>query len=194
MELERWLSWLKAPDLASGDPGVPRVRGSESHPLRMAPWTAWEFKSDAARAQVDDSLWRPGDCPSVRMTPSDSAIAWVGPLLLSRGELARLPDGVPGIYILHLFAAEYGAYPVLYVGKSTNLRRRLHDHVDDLRAKKLFRIARREFRMYFSAAPVMSPRVLDRIESALIRAFRPAGNQQIPAAEPVSVNLPPLTI
>ncbi len=121
-------------------------------------------------------------------------VEWVGPLLLSPREVARVPPRVRGIYMLHAFAPEYGAYPVLYVGKSTRLRERLTDHLDDLRAKQLIRSARHAFPMSFSAAPIADQRLLDRVESGLIRALRPVANQQVPTAPPVLVNLPPLVL
>jgi hypothetical protein len=117
---------------------------------------------------------------------------WVGPLLLCPGEVERVPDGVPGVYLLHAFAPAVGGYPVFYAGRSQNLRQRLLQHLDNTRAKLSIRVARMASRPYFSAAPVPDEIAQAQIESALIRILEPVYNAQIPTAEPVIVNLPPL--
>src|SRR5256885_9765537 len=100
-------------------------------------------------------------------------LQWVGPLLLVDAEVSRVPPGVPGIYLLHLFALDRGGYPVLYAGKSADLRRRLADHLATARAKLLICAAHRGVRIYFSAAPVQRAVLRDRIESGLVRALQP---------------------
>jgi len=120
-------------------------------------------------------------------------LSWVGPLLLNPAEVARIPCGIPGVYLLHAFAPELGGYPVWYAGRSRDLRRRLSEHLGDRTAKIAVRAARELDRAYWSAAPVMDPSLLAPVEAALINALRPICNDQIPPAEPVLVNLPPLS-
>src|SRR5688572_11079174 len=55
-------------------------------------------------------------------------LSWVGPLILCPTELRRIPYGVAGVYLLHVRAIAHGGYPVFYVGKSDDLRRRLEEH------------------------------------------------------------------
>jgi len=98
------------------------------------------------------------------------------------------------VYLLHVLATTDGSYAILYAGKSADLHRRLSDHLDAARAKYLIRAAHRGFRLYFSAAPVISAALRDQVESGLIWALRPVANQQFPTAPPVLVNLPPLTL
>jgi excinuclease UvrABC nuclease subunit len=119
---------------------------------------------------------------------------WVGPLLLCRDEIARIPAAIPGVYLLHSFAPAVGGYPVFYAGRSHDLRQRLAQHLDNSRAKLSIRVARMVRQPYFSAAPVPDEHIQAQIESALIRILEPACNGQVPAAVPVLVNLPPLRV
>jgi hypothetical protein len=117
---------------------------------------------------------------------------WVGPLCLCPTEVLRVPEGIPGVYLLQAFAPGFGGYPVFYAGRSDDLRRRLCEHLDDARAKPSVRAVRHAAAGYFSAAPVLQRAFLPRIEAGLIRALRPPCNDQIPTAAPLLVNLPPL--
>lgn len=117
---------------------------------------------------------------------------WIGPLCLCPVEVLRVPDGIRGVYLLHLFAPEFGGYPIFYAGRSDDLRRRLYEHLGDGSAKPSVRALRRRAAAYFSAAPVLQPALLPRIEAGLIRALCPPCNDQIPTAAPLLVNLPPL--
>ncbi len=119
-------------------------------------------------------------------------LKWIGPLLLCETEIRRVPAGTPGVYLLHSFAPLVGGYPVFYAGRTGDIRRRLDQHLDNGRAKLSIRIARTTRRAYFSAAPVPGEEIQSQIESALIRILEPACNGQIPAVDPVLVNLPPL--
>ena len=120
-----------------------------------------------------------------------ATVHWVGPMLLNPVEIARVPEGICGVYLLHHFDAALGGYPIFYVGKAENIRRRLTQHIHPLSAKSRISSARRLSQTYFSAAPV--PRVyLARVEASLIDALRPVCNDLIPCAEPLVVNLPPL--
>lgn len=121
-------------------------------------------------------------------------IHWVGPLLLSAGEIARIPANIPGVYLLHSFAPAVGGYPVFYAGRSQDLRQRLTQHLDNSRAKLSIRVARMVRQAKFSAAPVPDEEIQAQIESALIRILEPACNAQVPTAAPVLVNLPPLHV
>ncbi len=120
------------------------------------------------------------------------ALEWIGPLRLCAEELRRVPTRVPGVYLLHSFAPALGGYPVFYVGRSCDLRRRMTEHMDDLRAKGSIRLARHLAAAYFSAAALLHPILLASVESALIRTLRPPCNSNTPAGSPLVVNLPPL--
>jgi len=118
---------------------------------------------------------------------------WVGPLLLSPSEVSRVPYGVSGIYLLHAFFPSFGGYAVFYVGRASDIRRRLNQHLGPRSAKTLIRAARELDQAWWSAAPVLEPELLACIEAGLIRALRPVCNAQVPRADPVLVNLPPLS-
>lgn len=118
---------------------------------------------------------------------------WVGPLILCPSEVCRVPTGIPGIYLLHAFAPSRGGYAVFYVGKASDLRRRLFQHLGGRTAKPSVRAARELDPARWSAAPVLDPGLLSRVEAGLILALRPVCNAQVPSAEPVLVNLPPLS-
>jgi excinuclease UvrABC nuclease subunit len=119
-------------------------------------------------------------------------LKWIGPLRLCVEELGRIPTGVPGVYLLHSFAPALGGYPIFYVGRSCDLRRRMTEYVDDSRAKRSIRLARHLAAAYFSAAALLHPILLESVESGLIRTLRPPCNSNTPAGIPLVVNLPPL--
>ncbi len=118
---------------------------------------------------------------------------WVGPLILCPSEVRRVPVGIPGIYMLHAFAPSRGGYAVFYVGKASDLRRRLLQHLGGRSAKPSVRAAREVDPACWSAAPILDPGLLSRVEAGLVLALRPVCNAQVPAAAPVLVNLPPLS-
>jgi hypothetical protein len=119
-------------------------------------------------------------------------LAWVGPLVLCREEVGRIPDGVPGVYLLHCFEPTGGYYPVLYAGKAVDLGRRLEQHLRSRCTAPEVVLVREGVRLYFSAAPVLEPGTLDRVEAGLVRVHRPPFNRQRPTAEPLYSNLPPI--
>jgi hypothetical protein len=121
-------------------------------------------------------------------------IDWVGPLILCRDEVMRVPLGIPGVYLLQTEALQYAGYPVFYVGKANDLRRRLLQHLGHHTAKPAVRAMRELERGFFSAAPVLDASLMSGVESGLIRLLEPICNDQIPSAKPILVNLPPLTI
>jgi len=113
--------------------------------------------------------------------------------LFSRPEVYRIPAKVSGVYLLHQFAALIGGYPVFYAGKSTDLRRRLLEHLSDAKAKPGISALRTGVQAYFSAAAA-SIDLLDNIEAGLIRGLNPPWNNCVPTAAPLYVTLPPLRI
>lgn len=117
---------------------------------------------------------------------------WVGPLLLCSAELQRVPEGVPGVYLLHAFVSAAGAYPAVYAGRSRDLRRRLLTHGCARSAKPIIRAARDAEQLYWSAAPIISSELRAGSEAGLIQLLEPACNDQIPTVSPVLVNLPPM--
>lgn len=119
---------------------------------------------------------------------------WVGPLHLSFSEVSRVPSAVPGIYMLHVLAGNLGGYTTFYVGKTTDIRRRLLQHLGERTTKSSIRAVQGVDAAYWCAAPVMGAELLGRIESGLIRILQPICNAQVPASIPVLVNLPPLAL
>src|SRR5437660_8938910 len=118
---------------------------------------------------------------------------WVGPLVLCRQEVYRVPAGISGVYILQALAARGGGYPVFYVGQSEDLRRRLTEHLNWRMAKPLITAMRTIEDCYFSAAPVGTADLAG-VEAALIRLLRPPCNQQTPLCSLQISNLPPLRL
>lgn len=117
---------------------------------------------------------------------------WVGPLPLNEDELSRVPEGIPGVYLLHVLARCFGGYVTFYAGRSSNLRRRLQQHLCKRTTKLSIRAVQEIDCAFWSAAPVENPSLLACIESGLIRNLIPICNDQIPGQKPVIVNLPPL--
>lgn len=121
------------------------------------------------------------------------SLDWVGPLVLSLSEVRRIPAAIPGIYLLHSLAPSRGGYSVFYVGKASDLRRRLLQHLGARSAKPSIRAARELDPPRWSAAPVLDLDLLSRVEAGLILTLRPVCNVQVPSAPPVLVTLPPLS-
>ena len=119
---------------------------------------------------------------------------WVGPLLLCATELRRIPEAIPGVYLLHAFVPAAGGYPVVYAGRSRDLRSRLLRHASGRTAKPIVRVLRAAEQLYWSAAPIPGTVLRARSEAGLIRLLEPSCNDQIPTVTPVTVNLPPMTI
>lgn len=119
---------------------------------------------------------------------------WVGPLSLNAEEVLRVPEGIPGVYLLHVLAPRYAGYATFYVGKTDDIRRRLRQHLGNRTAKISIRAAQEIDRAYWSAAPVEDATLLACIESGLIRNLHPVCNDQVPSSRPVIVNLPPLSL
>lgn len=122
------------------------------------------------------------------------ALDWVGPLLLCDAELRRIPEAIPGVYLLHAFTTVAGGYPVVYAGRSRDLRRRLLRHAVGRTAKPIIRVLRQAEQLYWSAAPILNAVLRARSEAGLIRLLMPSCNDQIPTVSPVVVNLPPVRL
>lgn len=119
---------------------------------------------------------------------------WVGPLILNRQEIDRIPDCIPGVYLLHTFSRDLGYYPPIYAGKTTDLMNRLIQHIATQTTSAEIRYARHAFRMYFTAAPVVDKEIRESIEAGLIGALRPICNRQVPRIRPIYCNLPNLKL
>ena len=118
---------------------------------------------------------------------------WIGPMLLCPSEVGRVPPGIGGVYLLQAFAPSLGGYPVFYAGRSTDLKRRLCEHIGEWKCKRCVRRIRARERTYFSAAPVRAP-LSTGVEAGLVRLLQPLCNDQIPRAEPIVVSLPPMAV
>lgn len=114
-------------------------------------------------------------------------------MLLCPSEVDRVPRRVGGVYLLQVFGPRVGGYPVFYIGRSVDLRRRLREHMAGLKCKRCVRRVRARERTYFSAAPVRVP-LAPGVEAGLVRLLRPLCNDQIPKAEPIVVGLPPMVV
>lgn len=119
---------------------------------------------------------------------------WAGPLVLCGEEVARVPAGIPGIYLLHTFDEMRGAYPALYAGKTRDLRGRLAQHMDTGITSPDVRVVRSRVAMYFSAAPAADAAVRGLVETGLIRLLRPPFNRQVPRGPVLYTNLPPMVL
>ena len=92
-----------------------------------------------------------------------------------------LPD-VPGIYV---FARRWGrSYESLYVGQSTNIRRRIRGHLNNLRLMKHLENAKTGGRVVIASEAVTKPgqqlkKVLLTLERALIRHFLSEGHDLV---------------
>ena len=116
---------------------------------------------------------------------------WVGPMVLSKDEVQRIPDRIGGVYLLHAWALAYGGYPIYYVGSTQDLRRRLLEHLQST-AKPILRAMHHVESTYWSATPIVDSDLRAGVEAGLIALLSPPCNQQKPRISLIPVNLPPL--
>jgi excinuclease UvrABC nuclease subunit len=114
--------------------------------------------------------------------------------MLSVAETRRVPQDVPGVYLLHSYSCAHGGYATFYAGKSFDLRRRLRQHLGERTTKVSIRAAKELAPAYWSAAPVFDAAEMGLIEASLIATLRPCCNQHIPDSQLLYVNLPPLSV
>jgi hypothetical protein len=112
-------------------------------------------------------------------------------MLFCDEEIARIPGGIPGVYLLQALMPAAGAYGPLYAGKSADLRRRLFQHAGTGTTAADLLVVRARRQIYFSAAPVKGAADRGGVEAALIRMFRPPCNRQVPRACLVFPSPPP---
>ena len=117
---------------------------------------------------------------------------WLGPSALCHPEICRVPVGVLGVYAIQLFDQKAGAYPVLYIGQSRDLQRRLREHCDGTPGAPIVTVGRSMGPTYFSILRLDHETMLSPAESALVRLLRPPGNKQVPGARPLFVPVPPI--
>lgn len=117
---------------------------------------------------------------------------WLGPCSLCLGEIDRVASGALGVYALQVFDPGAGSYPVLYVGQTTDLPRRLREHCDGARIVRVVGVARRFQPIYFSILLLDGADMLAPAESTLVRLLQPPGNKQVPTARPMLVPVPPI--
>jgi hypothetical protein len=123
---------------------------------------------------------------------SKLTLDWHGPFSLCFEELARVPEGLAGVYVLSAFVPARPALTAFYAGQSRNLRRRLGEHLVGRRT--FARHLRSRLSTYFSVAAVFDVQLRTATEAALIWHLQPAGNCVTPRAMPVEVNLPQLKL
>ena len=117
---------------------------------------------------------------------------WHGPFSLCAEELSCVPQGLPGVYVLSAFVPTRPALTAYYVGQSSNIWRRLGEH---LAGRRTFAIHLRDrLSTYFSVAAVADTPTRMAAEAALIRRLQPAGNNAIPRAPQFDITLPSLLL
>lgn len=119
-------------------------------------------------------------------------LEWVGPMVLTKQEVRRIPRGVGGVYMLHVWAPQYGAYPIYYVGRSRDLRRRLLEHLRPT-SRAVLRAMREVESAYWSAAPIADSDARADTEASLIALLDPPCNQWQPKTWTTMANLPALS-
>lgn len=103
-------------------------------------------------------------------------------------DIQAVPAGLPGVYVLSAFTIMTPRLVPFYVGQSVCLRRRLAEHLVGHRT--FARHLRGHVSAYFAVARVSDPSVRTAVEASLIRRLAPVGNEVVPDAPPVVVNLP----
>lgn len=121
-------------------------------------------------------------------------LEWVGPLVLCDAEVGRVPSGIPGVYLLHVFRPARALYDVFYAGNAGDLRARLGQHLRSASTSPDVRWLRAGMTLHFSAAPVLALDDRLAVEAGLIQMLRPPYNRQVPRRPAVHPNLPPFTL
>lgn len=117
-------------------------------------------------------------------------VAWTEPLLLTSAEISRVPRGVPGVYVLMAATPESPVLVPFYVGQSSDLRRRLGEH---LRSRHpVIATLTRYLCAYVALARILHAGMRGVAERALIAMILPAGNERVPSEMPDAINGPPL--
>ena len=117
---------------------------------------------------------------------------WHGPFALCLEELPRVPAALAGVYLLSAFTPLRPSVTPFYVGQSTDLRRRLGEHLSGHRT--FARHLRSRLPTYFSAAAVADRTLRTAAEAALIGHLRPVGNEVVPHGLRITVSLPALAL
>jgi hypothetical protein len=119
-------------------------------------------------------------------------LAWAGPNVLYAADVVALPIGLSGVYVLSAYTPASPALVPFYVGQSRCLRRRLGEHLAGTRT--FARVLRAVLPTYFSIAAVSERWMRNAAVAALIRRLSPAGNDVLPCAVQVTVNVPSLSL
>lgn len=117
---------------------------------------------------------------------------WHGPFVLCLEELKHVPHGLPGVYLLSAFTPARPTLTPFYIGQSGDIPRRLGEHLFGHRT--FARYLRDRLSTYFSAAAVSDRVLRTATEAALIRSYRPAGNDLLPSGPYLDVSLPVLDL
>lgn len=124
--------------------------------------------------------------------PGKLILTWAGPNVLYAADVVALPIELPGVYVLSAFTPASSTLVPFYVGQSRCLRRRLGEHLAGTRT--FARVLRAVLPTYFSIAAVSERWMRNAAEAALIRRLSPAGNDVLPRAVQVTVNVPSLSL
>jgi hypothetical protein len=165
-----------------------------------SPVAVYQLARDAAKfaGSLDFGCWRE-HCSDQKqlahgllqqMSLGLHRLDWVGPLLLVEAEIGRIPDSIPGVYMLMAFVPASGKYGSLNCGQASDLRARLIQHSLSGSTARDFIVLRRQITTYFTAAPVLRRPVRLAVEAGLIALLRPPLNRQVPRCSPVFPSLP----
>lgn len=123
---------------------------------------------------------------------SNIRLPWSELLVFCRDDVELIPEGFPGVYSILAFTPRRPRLVVVYIGQSTDVRRRLLEH---LRGSALPGTLGRSLSTYATVAPVDDPEARVLAERGLIGLLRPVGNDLLPAAgPPIAVNPPPTSL
>lgn len=123
---------------------------------------------------------------------SKLVLTWTAQSVFCIEDVEAIPGGMGGVYVLTAFTIQTPTLVPFYVGQSRCLRRRLTEHL--LGQRTFARHLRRRLSTYFSLAVVTDPTLRTAAEASLIRRIKPAGNEVVPGAPPVLVNLPSFSL
>jgi len=118
-------------------------------------------------------------------------LSWQGPWPFCAADIRALPTHLPGVYVLSAFTPMRRLLVPVCVGHSAQLRRQLLEHPV---RRSFAKYLRGEFSPYFSVAMVSDPLLRVAAKAALIRCLRPPGNDLLPDAPRIPIDLPSLSL
>ena len=113
---------------------------------------------------------------------------WTKQLPLTKSGIAKIKDGVAGIYRLIYYNTQEEKHLIYYVGQAENLNIRLGQHLSEAETNECCQSYINNYNCYFRAAAVLQQTDRNGAEVELYHHFEPICIDQIPSVQPLEIN------